>query len=321
MKSHSRSFNCANFVQAMEGKTNRKVFINIMKGIHSATITLKHFSYGEPANGNTYRKYFYNKYGQVIKKFYFDDQGELDMKEVYDFDKDGKILHSQFITVSSYLTEDFIYDKKGLLQEYFLRNPKWALEDKGKHDKKEKYTFDRKNRKIKKVSYGRLGTPELITHYIYKGNQDKYKYRHVTYPNGSLIITLLYTYDKNNNQIGLHSFMLPPDEVEQLIKKNKDWEMVSNSSSHWEYDKYGNAISFTRDEPAKPFHIQYQQIEYGTPKNGRVVTQKSTSEFKKSGRKFYLVKTTKWWPKFDEPMKLVEEFNYYRANGDPIKLS
>jgi len=280
---------------------------------------LKPFAFGEPDSGTIYRKFFYNKNGQVVKKFSFDTSGAIEMKEAYEFNSNGNILTSQFISDRSILRERFVYDQNNVLQEYFFSNPRWD------NEKKEVWTFDKQGRKVKKVSFGLLGTPEVITHFLYEGNQKKYKFRHVTDSEGKLIMTLLYTYDDRSNQTGLYSYLLTPENVNKLLKDSKRkgedlerWEAESISRSLWNFDENNNAIGFSRDEQAQEFHLNFQGLDFSGEEKGRIITQKSSSEFEKIREKYYLVKTTEWWPRFNEPLKEVKEYIYFDKDGNSV---
>ncbi|MBI1227944.1 MAG: hypothetical protein GC192_22120 [Bacteroidetes bacterium] len=316
MQSYQGSFDYPKLVKQLEGKVFRRTFIKSMVGIYSASMTLKSFEYGAPiASSNIYRKFVYNKFGQVVQKYYFDDNGALEMKEKYSFDNKGKILHSEFIKSNSFLEEKFENNEDGNVHIYQLINPIWKTE--GKHNKREVYSFDKQRRKVKKISYGFLGSVELITHYLYEGDSEKYSFRHVTDPDGELILTLLYTYDSKFNQTGLYSFFLTPSAVKDLLNKQKDWKSESLSASNWEYDAKGNAIGFVSDIAEQLFHYKFQNADMGVPRGGRVVTQQSKSEFELINGKYYLVKTTEYWPKFDEPKEL-KEYTYFDKSGKQI---
>ncbi|MFK8008316.1 MAG: hypothetical protein AB8H03_18305 [Saprospiraceae bacterium] len=332
----SLSFGIANIFDAVEDSTFRKSFTKMMKGkgIHSATISYNPFAFGKPTQGKIYRQFFYNEYGHVVKKFYFDINGTIDTKELYHFEK-GLIKESKFIFPNEIWQEKYEY-AKGKISNYTFSNPKWEI------PKREEYEVDEHNRKSKKVSFGLMGHPELITEYIYDdsiGISDKYKYRYVTNPNGELIISILYTYDKKENQTGLFGFFLypnvekmeeagieipckdePPKDIETLMKKNKLWVFESEYSSTWEYDKKNNQISFIRDEKIQgSIPSWYTNPEYGYSfQQNRVIISRSNSVFKDINGSSYLVKTVEWLPRLHEPMKAVKKYIYYDKEGEQI---
>ena len=217
MKSSKGLISISDLVSEMEGKTDRKTFINTMggKGIHSAKITIKRFAFGEIENseGLIYRRFYYNKYGQVVKKFSYTPEGEIELKESYRYGRKGQLLRSKFTTENSLFHETYVYHKSdGYLRKYYFWNNNWPHTKKENYDVEE-YTDDNGEkgfRKVKKTSIGLLGTPELITHYIYDNNTNKYRFRYVTHPDGKLIITFLYTNDDKGNNIGLYGFELTP---------------------------------------------------------------------------------------------------------------
>lgn len=306
------SMQYSRIAKIQESKARRLSFAKMMKGVHSAHIKLKPFAYGEPSEGAIYRKFFYNNHGKVIKKLKFSSSGKLEMKEGYQFDKAGRILRSQFITDNSIQEEKYVYHSKGYLEEYLFNNSGWEI------PKREKYDVDKSLRKIKKVSYGRLGIPELITHYLYKGKNKKYSYRHVTHPDGSLIITLKYSFDKKNNLKNIHGFQMTPEEVICLTEEDKSWEMKSLFRSTWTYDTDNNPIAFQRDEKAESLSLLGENAFVGSLESGRIITLRSNSEFEKINGHFYLAKTTEWLAKYNEPLKEIKEYTYYDATEKEI---
>lgn len=300
-------------VKSMEGKTHRKSFTHAMKGVKAAEVTLKPFAFGKPAiAGTVYRKFFYNSDGNVTKKLSFAPDGKIVMKEEHMFGKNGKIERSQYITDSSRQEESFIYNKNGCLEEYIFSDSSWDV------PKREVYEFDKSQRKVKKISYGRLGIPELITHYFYKSTSKKYTYRFVTQPDGALIMTMLYTYDKNFNQVGLRGFLVTPNELTKLIKNDKDWELKSAFRSLWTYDKNNNPTGFRRDENSDKLSLIGDNSFGDSLEKGRIVTIQSSSEYTKIKGKDYLIKTTEWLPKYNEPLKEIKEYQYYDNTGKVI---
>lgn len=298
--------------QSLESNERRSSFAKMMKGVHSAHIKLRPFAYGEPSNGMVYRKFFYNDHGKVIKKLNFNSTGKLNMKEEYQFDKTGRILRSQFITDNSIQEEKYLYHSKGFLEEYFFNNSGWEI------PKREQYEVDSALRKTKKVSYGRLGIPELITHYLYEGKNKKYNYRHVTQPDGTLILTLKYSFDKKNNLKNIHGFDMTPEEVMCLIEEDKSWEMKSLFRSTWTYDKDHNPIAFQRDEKAESLTLLGENAFVGSLESGRIITLRSNSEFEKINGRFYLAKTTEWLAKYNEPLKEIKEYTYFDSTGKEV---
>ena len=154
-------------IQAEE-KTLRNNFIATMEGIYSASIRLNPVKWGAAieSEGNIIRKFFYNERGKVIKKLFFNDAGQIEMKEEFEFNDKGKITDSRFITDDAILRETYVYDERGYLKEYTLINPRRGV-------KRELYVTDKEGRKTQKISYGLLGTEELITRYIFPGNSQK----------------------------------------------------------------------------------------------------------------------------------------------------
>lgn len=317
MDANSGNFDALQLIQQFENKVFRSNFSDIMAGIQSATMRLVPYRYGVPDTGFVYRKFIYNKQGDITQKYYYSPTGDIEMKENFLYNANGDVLKSEFITPNSILLEKFEYNQKGKPLVYQLSNPLWHLE--GKQDKREIYFFDAQGRKIKKESYGFLGTLEFITHYLYEGNAKKYKFRHVTNPDGSLVMTLMYLSKKESQLTDLYSFALTPNEVKELLKSNKTWEKESLSSSHWEYDADGNAIGFRSEVKEQLFHLKNQSAEFGVPREGRVMTRRFKSKFdqiKGKGRLF-LTETTEYWPKFDEP-KEVKTYSYFDENGKQI---
>ena len=307
-----RTLQYSQIAKSMEGKARRNSFAKMMKGVHSAHITLKPIRYGSPIDGSIYRKFYYNDNGKVVKKLNFNASGALTLKEEYSFNKSGKIIRSQFITDNSIQEEKYIYNKKGYLEEYFFNKSGWDI------PKKEVYTVDNQLRKVKKVNYGKLGIPELLTHYLYEGKNSRYSYRHVMNPDGSLIMTLYYTFTKNDNLKCIYGFFLTPDEVKKLIKQNKSWETESLFRSQWTYDKDNNPIGFQRDEKSESLNLLGENSFVGALESNRIITLRSSSEFEKINRRFYLTKTTEWLAKYNEPLKEVKEYTYFDATGKQV---
>ena len=114
---------------------------------------------------------------------------------------------------------------------------------------------------------------------------------------------------------------LPPDEIVTLMESNKKWDLESNVRSIWEYDKNNNPIGFYRDEKAEELEFLKDSSELGVDPHGRIITQKSTSEFENIDDKFYLTKTTEWLPRFNEPLKETKEYIYTDKNGNILNPS
>jgi hypothetical protein len=316
------SLNISNFVAESENNTRQEGFAKIImnRGIDSAVITYKNFAFGQPVSeGKDFRKFFYDKEGRVVRKLSFDTDGNIVIKEESTFDNKGKIIANKIITPVDISDESYEYTEvKGRmrLSKYTFDNHKWL------HPKIEEYHDDRFGRIAKKVSFGHLGCPELITRYIYDTDKDrKVTYRHVTLPDETLVLTLLYTYDnKKEKQTALYSFLLSPDEITELRQTDKDtWELESLSQSHWKYDAAGNISDFYRDEDFVVPLNWFGVIDTNSFKPGhrRIVTERSESEYTKINEKYYLAKTTEFLTRFEEPY-LVKEYTYWDKGGKAI---
>jgi hypothetical protein len=310
-------FNYQSLIGGLEKSAFIKSYARTMKGVHSASIKLRQFKFGMPENeddvkGLEYRKFFYNESGNVIKKLSFNNEGELEMKEEYEYFDNGKILKSKIITLDSLIDESYVYDSKGNLTEYVFRDTK-----KG-YQKSEKNELDAKGRLLKTTSFGLMGTPELISIYVYPDGADKnYIFKHVTKPDGKLVMTFYFEYGAHNKESyisGLYGFFLSPDEVTKLMgKKDSQWEQASDFKSIWEF-KAGKQTTYTRDEK-----IQKTNFDLGYPiEDGRIVTEHSSFEYDLIRGKNYLVKTTEWLPRFMEPCKELKTYSYYDEKGNQI---
>ena len=316
------SLNISNFVADSENSTRQEGFAKIImnRGIDSAVIKYKNFAFGRPEDeGKDLRKFFYDKDGRVVKKLSFDADGNIVTKEESSFDSKGKIIANKIITPADISDESYEYSEvkgRSRLRKYTFDNHKWE------HPKIEVYHDDRFGRIAKKVSFGHLGEEELITHYLYDTDKDrKVTYRHVTLPDETLVLTLLYTYDKNKDkQLALYSFLLSPDEITEIRRTDKDtWELESLSQSHWKYDADGNICDFYRDEDFVVPLNWFGVIDTNSFKPGhrRMVTEKSKSEYAKINGKYYLAKTTEFLTRFEEPC-LVKEYSYFNKENEAI---
>lgn len=334
METALKNFTFSNLVLNSEYTTNRKVYSAIIKdkGISMASITYRRFAYGEPIQGGSallpYRKFFYDTNGCVIKKIDFSNSGEIETKVESIFSAEGKILASIIYTSDNISKELYEYCKtndhtNGLLNTYSFNNVKWP------RAKNDKYEYDKFGRKNKKISFGLIGQPELITEYLYdKDYHKKLSYRRVTTPEGKLVLTLLYCYDddEQQNQIAVYSFLKPPDEIKKLRNDTGMMHKLkteSISSSIWEFDDFGNHISFVRDEMLSEIFKKLQakgNIDRLSKYYDRIVTEKYTNEFKEINKLFYLVKTTEWQVYMNEPLQAVKEYTYYDKEGDAIYL-
>ena len=309
--------------------TNQAGYSEIIKGrnIASATISYRPFKFGVVADAPIYRKFFYNDDGRVIKKLEFDTDGNIVSKEesVFDTKHKWKILQSRIITGDDNFTETYEYTTvkgKEKLKKHTFFSPKWP------QPKKDEYEFDELGRIAKKVSYGIMGEPELISSYVYDTATDtKVTYRHVFKPDGGLVITLMYGYDnvKKEKQTGLYSFLLTPDEITELRNSDKkNWELKSLSRSKWEYDSNANNIGFERDDMVRPdFGWGFDLIggipEYPSAEEApRVLIEKSSSDYEKLGDNYYLVRTTEWDTRINEPLKAAKEYMYMDKKGTII---
>jgi hypothetical protein len=311
MQGPIKGFNYQDLVGSLEKTAFTKAYARTMKGIHSASIKLIQFKFGKPETdelgeiGIDYRKFFYNANGDVVKKLSFNADGELEMKEEYEYDDKNRILSSQFTTADSFINETYQYDSKGNLTEYFFNDAK-----KG-YQKSERNEWDAKGRITKTTSYGLMGTPELISNYIHEdGTSQNYTFKEVTKPDGTLVMTFYFiygTHSKDSFITGLYGFALRADEINKLLKqKSTEWERLSEFRSNWEY-KAGKPVSYSRDEKIQKVHF-----DLGYPvKDDRIVTERSVFEYEPVVGKNSLVKTTEWLTKFMEPYKELKKYTYF----------
>jgi hypothetical protein len=308
-----QNYNYIGLIGELEQKTFRKSFTQTMQGIYSSRLTYAPFAFGShvlPPKENIFRMFYYNSDGEVNKKYSYTSEGNIEMKEEYEFNDKGKIINSKFISTDSIVHENYHYEK-GKIKEYYFVNHKWG------RAKKEIYEYDKVGRKLKKTNFGLLGTEEQITDYFYDGSAKKYNFRRVSKPDGTLIMTFYFTYDSKENITGMFGFNLNPDEILALIKKEKggnQWELVSKYRSVWEYQG-GNPVAFKRDEIAHghPF------LDFGLVSNqdNRIVTQQSISKFEKIAGKDHLIETTEYQTWFDEPLA-VKLYSYFDKSGKVI---
>lgn len=294
--------------------------INRQMGIASSIVTYIPFAFGKPADNpmpKPYRQFFYDDSGRVTKRFDFAGSGEIEQKETFSFAKikgQEKIVSGSNISSEGVIEETYQYDEDGRLTEYALINPAWPVA------KVEKYEYDKFGRKCRKVSFGLIGEPYLVTHYLYdtaSAKDRKVTYRYVTDPDGELILTILWTYDeKKDKQTGMYSFNLTPDEITELRKNRKDWELLSTSRSLWQYDKEGNHTGFIKDVLVDRklnlvFQINGQDMMH------RVVTEKYMNEYEKlPNSKQYLVRTIEWLTKMNEPLQGIKQYQYFDKDGE-----
>ena len=321
-----------NVIEKSINSINQDTYSAVIKGrgIDSATISYRAFRFGvleDESPGQVYRKFFYNSDGRITKKFEFDADGKIVAKEESTFVKTGNywdIEQTTIFTAEDTFVENYEYENvkgKHKLKRYTFLNPKWP------RPKEDIYEYDKFGRINKRVSYGLMGEPELITNYLYDTDKDtKVSYRHVTLPDEELVITLLYTYDsKKQKQTGLYSFFLTPDQIIELRRFDKEnWGFKSMSQSHWEYDAHGHNTGFYRDE------MLSRELELGLnllkdpaknispEKSLRVLIEKNTSDYEKINDKFYLVRTTEWLTRINEPLKAVKQYRYFNSDGQVI---
>jgi len=315
MNGSTGAINAKSLLSKVHSKAVENSYCQVMSGISSAELTIFPFAFGKVVeSGTVYRKFFYNSKGKVVKKFCFDKDGNIEMRESYEFNTKGKNLHGHFITDNSISQEKYVYNDKGLLTEYLFRNQNWSRR------KREVYQHDALGRKILKTSYGLMDTPEIITHYIYDDKSSKYRFRYVTQPNGDLIATFLFTNDEKGNLDALYSFNLVPDELEELMK-TKGWKLESDTRTRWKHDSKGNPIRMVKDEKTKPFNLLFASSEYGSPEEGRITTHKSTSHYKLFNKRNYLVETVEWLPRYNEALKDVKKYEYYDKKNELVVLT
>jgi hypothetical protein len=155
------------------------------RGIVTANLSYRPYKFGKPSDvpAQLYRTFFYNEKGQVVKKFDFSDAGIIEAKEESIFEKwnikERKIITLDYTTIETF--EYVLLKGKNKLNKYSFFNPKWP------RPKVEEYEHDRDGRIVRKITYGLLGVPELITRYLYEDQKDtKVTYRYVTH-NGTYI--------------------------------------------------------------------------------------------------------------------------------------
>lgn len=304
-------FNYTSLVGNIEKSASRKVFARTMKGIHSATITLKPIQFGKPADGYVYRKFYYNDNGNVVKKLSFNEEGAITMKEEYEYDSKNKILSTKIITDDCIIQENYTYDEKGNLEKYTYNNPKLP---RGKIETNE---LDKTGRTMRKTNYGLSGLPELITQYTYPDTTSRnYTLMQVTKPDGALVMTFYFTYNKESQITGLYGFPLMPKNLMEVMdkkKENSQWEQESLFRSLWQY-KDGVQTNYKRDEHVQKFHLE---LGYSSPDN-RIITELSDSEYTKINGKNYMIKTTEWLTRYMEPLKQVKAYTYYDESGEQV---
>jgi len=305
-------------------KTSRKIYANLMKRNteYSAILNRIPVRFGEPVSSEAkiYRKFFYNQHGKVTKKLDFDASGAITMKEVYKFDKQ-KILKSTFITSTKFWTEDYTYNEQGQMEKYRLQAPEQSNEK-----RTEIYTFDNQGRKKDKTSIGLGGIKELFTKYIYIGKSPHYTFREVTNSNDVVQITLVYIRDKKGNQTGLYGFSNQEYPAVAALMKKPDWENQSDFRTEWTYDKNSNQTHLLSDIkiPTLLSSPTLRKLDfdktygYSTDKPGRIITQKSSSEYEKLKGEFYLISTTEWSTRFDEPVQEIKTYTYFDKDGKQL---
>ncbi len=318
MQGPINDYNYNNLIGSTQRSASKRVFAQTMKGVYSAAILKRKIKSGNPVPldedpGFIYRRFYYNENGDVVKRILFDEgddpsqRGNIQMKEESQYNEEGKILSSKFITIDNIIREEYEYDNEGHLLKYTLSNPKLSA------DKYESNELDENGRLIRITNYGLIGTPEYVSNYIYSEESDKnYAFKHVTKPDGALLITFYFTYEADGEQsyiTGIYGFYLTPDEIVNLLEENKEdngWELQSVFRSVWEY-KDGKQTGFIRDE-----QIQKAHFDFGfTSTDERIVTDRSTMEYKTINGKDSLVKIIEWQTRFMEPWKEVKEYIYY----------
>lgn len=323
MQNQTLDFDFNNLILSTQQSAKKKVFAQAMKGVFSAVIKRRKFKYGKPDEGPDYRRFYYNKNGDVVKRILFNEGGEselkagdIDMKEHSEYDDKGNLLLSRFITPDNIVREEYQYNDEGHMVGYTLVNPKLPPD---KRNKRAANEYDEKGRLRKTTSYGLMGTPEYISHYLYADEADEnYAFKHVTRADGSLVMTFYFTYEagkKQRNTTGIYGFYLPPDELMKLLKESKDdsWKLESAFSSVWEYNKDGKPVSFVQDE-----RVQKTRLDTGDARGKeRVETERSTMEYGTINGKPHLVKITEWQTRFNEP-KEIKEYTYYDEADNPV---
>lgn len=308
-------FNYTGLVGETQDAARDEVFAKTMEGIYAATIILKTFKATEedPSSGYVYRKFFYNEKGEVVKKLSFTEEGDIEMKEEVAFEK-GSIVSARFITADNILREDYEYDDAGNLLKYTFTNPKQTGQ------KYEMSEIDEKGRIVKTTSIGLLGTPELISHYLYPVEVNKrYTYKHVTKGDGSLLMTFYFTYDSDkddSNLTALYGFYSTPEEINNLLQRSGDndsWEQESLFRSKWQYTE-GKQTFFERDEQIKPYHLDYGYLS----SDERIITDRTNFFYDEINGKKYPIRVIDWQTRFLEPCKLVKEYQYYDGEGNKI---
>ena len=126
MNGSTGAINAKSLLSKVHSKAVENSYCQVMSGISSAELTIFPFAFGKVVeSGTVYRKFFYNSKGKVVKKFCFDKDGNIEMRESYEFNTKGKNLHGHFITDNSISQEKYVYNDKGLLTEYLFRNQNW----------------------------------------------------------------------------------------------------------------------------------------------------------------------------------------------------
>jgi hypothetical protein len=305
---------CSNIISSTQRTARRKVFALTMKGVASAAITKRRFISGAvDKEGLVYRRFYYNENGDVTKRISFNQDGNIELKEESEYNAEGKLVSSKFITGDNIVREEYTYSDDGLLLRYTLINPKSG------GIKYETNQFDNKGRLLKTTSYGLMGAPEYISYYIYPAETgENYMFKQVTKADGSLLLTFYFTYDSDRergNLTGVYGYFLAPDEILSLLENEQDteWESRSLFRSVWEYQN-GKPVSFFRDEKVQKFHF-----DFGYTKNDeRILTDRSSMEYQTIRRKNYLVRIVEWQTRFLEPLKEVKEYTYYDEDNNQI---
>lgn len=270
---------------------------------------------------------------KVTKRLFFNESGQIEMKQLSDYNSDQEIERFQTIFSSSQiLTEHFKYEN-GKLKQRIVNN---SLQQQPEITE---YEYNADDKKDIKRSFDIMGQPKFISKYHYNEN-GRLQFREITDKNDHLVANYYYSYTDEGNLTEMLGFMLSKDALEEQIRIfgeldnpafHDRWKNGAFISTQHRYDAKGNRTEYIK----KQIKVNIQKFINSRRKLEALLESSRESRLAIEGilevvqHEQYewntnsdpqLTKVLKWNIPFMEPKGSLQLYRYFDTDNQEITL-